>query len=112
MTATETRPNAVDFDWVPALPSDTESSPIAGYLRIYAARATTLYRVEEFPADEGRGFQLVKSEHTAGTDREAAEYAVFAGRDGRTRCECRGFLRWSHCKHQEAVAELLDKGQL
>ena len=27
-------------------------------------------------------------------------------------CECRGFLRWNHCKHTDALAELIRRGKL
>ena len=48
----------------------------------------------------------------AGTDPEADDYTLFvadAG-PGRDACECRRFLRWSHCSHVDGVRTVLANG--
>ena len=93
--------------WQPAA-----NSPSTGILMVDNARGTTTYAVNEFPTPwDGRGFRLVKL--TAGTDPEAESYDVFCSRGGQDhRCECKGFLRFSHCKHIAAVSALLDNEYL
>lgn len=89
-------------------PSADEFGPAAGLLTIETDRSTTAYRVEEFPTGwAGRGFRLVKV--TTGTDAEAESYTVFCSQHGpeADSCECRGCLRWSVCKHKDAVRALV-----
>ncbi len=80
-----------------------------------ASRCNCEYLVAELPAGDGHGGRVVllaKTVGTPGTDAEADGYTVTIARDGRGRCECRGFLRHSHCKHGTAVAALLGNGWL
>jgi hypothetical protein len=93
------------MNWTPG------SRPGTGLLTIHTARATAKYAVTEFPTPwDGRAFHLVKL--TPGTDREAESYDVFCGRGKNHRCECRGFLRHSHCKHIDAALAIWDNGWL
>lgn len=81
-----------------------------GLLVLGAGRTATEYLVVEFAADGGRGFRLAKV--TPGTDAEADGYDVFACGTSAPRCECKGYTRWAGCKHADAVAALLNDGQL
>lgn len=82
-----------------------------GLLLLGADRTATEYLVVEFAADGGRGFRLAKV--TEGTDAEADGYDVFAcGKTKAVTCHCRGYERWQGCKHADAVAALLNDGQL
>lgn len=89
-------------------PADARS-PFAGVLTITGTRSHCRYRVEEFPADHGRGFMLFKLD--AGTDRTEERYAVQVGRGVRA-CECRGFVAGGKCKHLTALVTLIDAGQV
>jgi hypothetical protein len=65
----------------------------------------TDYNLAPIPSEFGRAFRLVKL--LGPHDR----YDVLL--DGeRSRCECRGFLRWHHCKHVSALLALLQAGKL
>lgn len=96
------------FTWAPA--ADNDASPVAGVLTITGKRSHAVYEVSEFPADEGRGFVLVKK--TPGTDATEDHYSVFVGRGG-VSCECRGFASTGgFCKHSRTVESLLNAGKL
>ena len=68
------------------------------------------YHLAEIPSDFGRGFSLEKM--TDGNPLTCeTPYAVCI--DGtRSTCECKGFLRWRHCRHVEALTALLEAGKL
>ncbi len=75
---------------------------------------TTAYHLEEVDAGMGRrGFRLTKVERSSGTDKspEADAYHVLTAAEGQ-QCECRGFLRWNHCKHTKALVALEAARQL
>jgi hypothetical protein len=74
-----------------------------GTLRIVEGRQATLYYFAEVPADYGRGFRVEK----VGGD----AYHVNLNGTAST-CECRGFLRWGHCRHGEVLAALVAAGKL
>ena len=78
-----------------------------GVLEIRVGTQQTLYFLSEVPSDFGRGFRLEKFE-AAG----AETYHVHLATDGRHGCECKGFLRWGHCKHSDGLAALVKAGQL
>jgi hypothetical protein len=96
--------------FAPADPAENAAAPVAGTLAVTARRVTCTYRVEEFPADGGRGFLLVKL--TAGSDRAETQYALFCGAGAAPNCECKGFVRWGRCKHAAAVGVCLANGWL
>jgi len=91
------------------------SGPGRGTLTIRQKRLDTGYSLTEFRADGGRGFQLEKL--TSGSDAEADSYEVFladpAVQDAGfaySSCSCKGFERFAHCKHVEAVQTVADRG--
>lgn len=115
MTLTEALPahsslKAGAMAFIPADPATNAYSPLAGTLGIRMGRASAAYRVEEFPADEGRGFLLVKL--VGGTDQENRQYSVFCAAGAPPKCECKGFERWGVCKHADAIGICLGKGWL
>jgi hypothetical protein len=69
---------------------------------------TTFYGLTEIGADRGRGFQLVKADK--GNGPEETYHVNLAGPE--STCECKGFYRWNHCKHCEALAALVGAGKL
>src|SRR5262245_58867645 len=76
----------------------------------------TVYEFERLPADFGLAAALTKAEAVrtdAGLEiRPGQRYHVLVNSaDGRHSCECKGFLRWGHCKHTEALA-LVAAGKL
>lgn len=93
--------------FVPAEGEENARSPVAGVLVIVLGRVKCTYRVEEFPADLGRGFQLVKM--TGGSDAEEWDYSVYCARGEAPRCECKGYVRWGGCKHARAISVCLAK---
>lgn len=93
--------NALWIEWTPL---DTDGAEV-GVLTVHADRGVAEYLVSEFPADGGRGFSLAKL--AGGTDPEAAGYDLFACGTAAPTCECRGYLRFAHCRHADAVAALI-----
>ena len=83
-----------------------------GLLQIHTARSMVSYLVVEFATPwDGRAFHLAKL--VPGTDREAESYDVFVCRHGQNnRCECKGYLMTSACKHIAAIEALLSNEQL
>lgn len=66
----------------------------------------TYYAVREIPCEiGGRGFAV----HKLGM---GTLYHVRAGAVEDCSCECKGFLRWSHCKHVRGLLALVQAGQL
>jgi hypothetical protein len=63
------------------------------------------YNLAGIPSDYGRAFRLVKI--LGPHDR----YDVLLHGEHST-CECRGFLRWHHCKHVSALQALVNAGKL
>jgi len=85
-------------------------SPVAGVATITTDRNACRYRVEEFPTgDSARGFCLFKLD--AGTDK-TVEYHTVRFHAYVSGCSCKGFERFFHCKHTDAVRELVEAGQL
>ena len=64
---------------------------------------TDAYTLEPIPSDFGRGLILHKHDGTS--------YAVnLSGPD--STCDCKGFTRWSRCKHASALLALQRAGRL
>lgn len=82
-------------------------SPRAGILTLTDSRTHTRYAVEEFPADTGRGFVLLKAVG-------AGHYHchVSPKHPSADICGCRGHERWGHCKHLDALRDLIANGKL
>ena len=78
-----------------------------GVVRIRVGKEQADYFLTELAADFGRGFQIEK----IGTAAEPAAYHVNIDGEQRT-CDCKGFGRWSHCKHADGLAALLAAGRL
>ena len=93
--------------WEPA--TDNETSHVAGLLTITGKRCHCRYRVEEFPADMGRGFMLFKLDD--GSDHTEERYACCVGPHAK-QCECRGYTVTGVCKHIVAMLVLIEAGQV
>ncbi len=95
--------------WEPA--ADSRASAIAGVLTLTGTRNHCRYRVTGFAADmPGRAFVLVKID--AGTDKTEGRYSCLVANRGASRCECKGFARFGHCRHLAALTELVAAGQV
>ncbi|QDU24039.1 hypothetical protein [Urbifossiella limnaea] len=76
-----------------------------------AGRCNCEYLAVELPGGDGRGGRAALfAKTTPGSDAEADSYTATVSRDGRGGCECRGFLRHGHCKHEAALRALLANG--
>jgi hypothetical protein len=72
-------------------------------LTITVGKKQDAYALAEIGADAGRGFELTKNDGTV--------YHVNA--DGMmSSCDCKGHLRWGHCKHLDALLALQVAGRL
>ena len=77
-------------------------------LALTCGKETTFYQLETLLADAGKGFRLVKADCGNGPEET---YDVHL--DGqRSTCECKGFLRWNHCKHVESLTALSAAGKV
>lgn len=83
--------------------------PLAGILTLTGKRCHCSYKVEEFPADHGRGFALFKIEE--GSDKSEERYFCLIGKHAK-QCDCKGFTYAGHCKHTEALSILIAEGKL
>lgn len=93
--------------WTPA---DEPSGPRVGVLAIDTPRAACVYAVETFPAD-GAGYGVCLLKLAPGTDATEGHYCLSVAPGG-VACECKGFVRWGHCKHADAVSAALANGWL
>jgi hypothetical protein len=77
-----------------------------GVVRIAVGKDSADYLLDRLPSDFGTAFRLQK----AG---EEAAYEVNLSADGTADvCDCKGFARWSHCKHRDGLAALVKAGRL
>jgi hypothetical protein len=77
-------------------------------LALTTGKDTVFYRLETLLAAAGRGFRLVKADRGDGP---GEQYDVLL--DGRrSSCECKGYLRWGHCKHLESLTALTSAGKI
>jgi hypothetical protein len=65
------------------------------------------YFLSLIPSDFGRGFAVEKIDVVNGN---AVYHVNLDG--GRSTCECKGIVRWGHCRHVEALAALQTAGRL
>jgi hypothetical protein len=70
-------------------------------------QAQTHYHLTELAVDYGRGFEVRKFS-TDGSD----VYHVHFDQETGDSCTCLGWLRWSRCKHRDALAALIKLGVL
>ena len=78
-----------------------------GVVRLTVGGQSADYLLTPLPADFGRGFQVEK----IGLEGRGEVYHVNLDGDKRT-CECKGFLKWGHCKHADGLAALVAAGKL
>jgi hypothetical protein len=77
-------------------------------LALTTGKDTVFYKLEALAADRGTGFRLSKADRGDGP---GEVYDVLL--DGQfSSCECKGFLRWNHCKHLEALTALCQCGKI
>lgn len=70
------------------------------------------YFLEPIAADFGLAFRFVKFTNEV-EEGEPAEYAVNIDlQHGHHSCECKGFMRWNHCKHVESLLALVNAGKI
>jgi hypothetical protein len=79
----------------------------AGVVRITVGKEQADYYLVERTADYGRAFLL----HKIDVSSPPAEYHVNIDGPQRT-CECKGYLKWGHCKHGDGLAALIAAGRL
>src|SRR5690349_21416339 len=73
-----------------------------GVVRLTVNRKSVDYLLTPLAADWGRGFKLEK----IGLDFDVSTYHVNLDGDKKA-CECKGFLKWGHCKHADGLAALI-----
>jgi hypothetical protein len=80
-----------------------------GVVRVHVGKVSTDYSVREFRSEVGgRAFELVK----LGLEADGEVYHVRLTGNGQDSCDCRGFVRHSHCKHRDGLAALVRAGRL
>jgi hypothetical protein len=78
-----------------------------GVVRITVGKDSADYFLTEIPTDFGRGFRVEK------IGLECQEGAYHVNLDGGNKtCECKGYLKWGHCKHSDGLAALVAAGRL
>ncbi len=78
-----------------------------GVVRLTVGGKSGEYLLFPAAADFGRGFRVEK----IGLEARGEVYHVNLDGDKRT-CECKGFLKWGHCKHADGLAALIAAGKL
>jgi hypothetical protein len=71
-------------------------------VRISAGRVVEEYDLASEPVNDGVHVQLTKADGTV--------YDVLLSPTGNT-CDCKGHLRWGHCKHEAALMALVCREQ-
>jgi hypothetical protein len=80
-----------------------------GVVRVHVGKQSADYSLREFPSEVGgRAFELVK----LGLEADGECYHVRLTNNGQDSCDCRGFVRHSHCKHRDGLAALVAAGRL
>lgn len=74
-----------------------------GVVRIHQGKEEDSYLLYSLATDFGHGWRLVKE------DGETYDINL---NGPRSTCECKGFLRWHHCKHVEGLQALVSHGLL
>jgi hypothetical protein len=82
----------------------------AGVVAISVGKVEDVYAVQPIPSQFGVAFHVIKGELVEQPDntlrlQDAAHYDVCLNGEQST-CECKGFLRWHHCKHVGGLTAL------
>ncbi len=81
-----------------------------GHLVITVGKLVRDYWLHPLAADFGRGFRL-EGFSTQLDEEEERDYQVNV--NGRqSSCTCKGWCRWSRCKHVDALVALIERGKL
>jgi hypothetical protein len=88
-----------------------------GLLAITVGKGRTAYLLESIPADFGAAFALTKLalvEIEPGVFEQRPDYTYHVHFDATLgdSCDCKGFVAHRHCKHRDALAELVRRGLL
>jgi hypothetical protein len=75
-----------------------------GVVRITVGKEATDYLLTPLRSDFGTAYRLVK-------DESGEQYDVLLDGDGGS-CTCKGFCRWSRCKHRDGLLALRKASQL
>ena len=81
------------------------TATMPGLLEMTIGKETTTYFLGIVSADVGRAFLLEKMDPV-----DSEKYQVRLGPE--PSCGCKGFRRWGHCKHLDALAALVKAGRL
>ena len=81
---------------------------LPGLLHITCGQAENHYYLRPLASDFGLAFDLEKFA-TEGGD---TYHVLLSLADGKHSCECKGFLRWSRCKHVAGLLALRQAGKL
>jgi hypothetical protein len=80
-----------------------------GVVRLRVGDEVSDYLVQPIGSDFGDGFRLTKLDAWG----DSAPYDVHLSNEGHAcSCECKGWLRWSRCKHVHGLAALRLAGKL
>jgi hypothetical protein len=82
-------------------------------LTLHVGCDETTYLIRPVPNNFGEAFELTKLEIVDDGPAERGEvYHVLFESEFSESCECKGFLRWGHCKHLDSIKALRDAGKL
>lgn len=100
------------FECGPVVMEFTPASiPGTGCLALRTKRHVGVYAVGPGRCDDGgRAFRLVKV--GGGSDKDLTDADVLVTAGGHVSCCCKGFARWSRCKHSSAVAVICSENLL
>jgi hypothetical protein len=73
--------------------------------------SVTRYHLERLATDFGEGFRLTKFDDEPLSEGQDPANDVLLSPPGHT-CDCRGFVRWAHCKHLAALLKLKELGRI